>query len=134
MREKRKKTCKYLNYFENLQILAWTVTSCVLISVFDTLCVTISAVGLKICIITSGIKTCKRIKTQKKKKHNKIVLLGKYKLDTIEILFFKTSIDSYISHDEFVSVNNMLKEYNKMKEKIKNSETFIKHTVWIWLI
>ena len=120
MREKRKKTCKYLNYFENLRILASTDTSCVLISVFDTLCVTSSAIGLKICIIIAGIKTCKPIIRKKRNdNHDKIVLLGKSKLDTVEILFFKTSIDSYISHDEFVSVNNMLKEYNKMKEEIK---------------
>ena len=26
----------------------------------------------------------------------------------------------YIDHDEFVSVNNVLKEYNKMKEEIIN--------------
>ena len=31
--------------------------------------------------------------------------------------------DSYISHDEFVSVNDMLKKYH-MKEQIKNLKTF----------
>ena len=30
-------------------------------------------------------------------------------------------IDSNISNDEFVSVNNLLKEYDDMKEEIKNS-------------
>ena len=44
------------------------------------------------------------------KKHNKIVLLGKPKLETIEVLISKTLIDSYISHDEFVLVNNVLRE------------------------
>ena len=44
------------------------------------------------------------------KKHNKIVLLGKSKLETIEVLISKTLIDSYISHDEFVLVNNVLRE------------------------
>ena len=33
-------------------------------------------------------------------KHDKIVLLGKDKLNTIEILISKALIDSYISHDE----------------------------------
>ena len=32
-----------------------------------------------------------------------------------------TLIDSYISHDEFVSVNNLLREYNEIKEEIKIS-------------
>ena len=39
----------------------------------------------------------------------------KSKLNTIEILISKALIDSYISHDESFSVNNVLREYNKMK-------------------
>ena len=49
------------------------------------------------------------------------MLVGKTKLNTIAILVSKALIDSYISHDEFVSVNNMLREYNEMKEEIKKS-------------
>ena len=39
----------------------------------------------------------------------------------MEVLISKGLIISNISHDEFVSVNNELKEYDDMKEKIKNS-------------
>ena len=56
---------------------------------------------------------------KKKKKHDKIVLLGKYKLNTIEVLISKSLIDSYISHDELVSVNNVSREYNEMEKEIK---------------
>ena len=59
----------------------------------------------------------------------KIVLLGKDKLDTIEVLFSKSLIDSYISHDEFESVNNVLREYNEMKEEIKNGETSVEYII-----
>ena len=59
----------------------------------------------------------------------KIVLLGKDKLDTIEVLFSKSLIDSYISHDEFDSVNNVLREYNEMKEEIKNGETSVEYII-----
>ena len=41
---------------------------------------------------------------RRKRKHDKIVLLGKDKLSIIEVLVFKTLIDLYISHEEFVSV------------------------------
>ena len=51
------------------------------------------------------------------------MLLGKDKLNTIEVLTSKFLTDSYISHDEFVSVDNVLREYDEMKEKIKNPET-----------
>ena len=47
------------------------------------------------------------------------MLLGKDKLNTIEDLISKALIDSYISRDEFFSVNNVLREYNEMKEEIK---------------
>ena len=48
-------------------------------------------------------------------------MLAKSKLNSIEVLISKDLIDSNISHDEFVLVNNALKELYDMKEKIKNS-------------
>ena len=115
MSEKHKKTCKYLNYIEHLLILVSTVTSCVPVGM------TTSAVITKICPITTGIKKYKSIINKKKKKHDKIASLGKTKLNTIEVLISKALIDSYISHDKFISVNNVLREYNEMKEEIKKS-------------
>ena len=58
---------------------------------------------------------------KRKKKHDKIVLLAKTKLNIIEVLISKALIDSSISHDEFVLVNNVLKEHDDMKEEIQNS-------------
>ena len=98
------------------------VTGCVSISAFASLvCVsggiTSSALGIKICAITAGIKKYNSIIKKKKKKHDKIVLLGKDKLNIIEVLISKTLIDSYIGHDEFVSVSNKLREYNEDTKK-----------------
>ena len=53
-------------------------------------------------------------------------MLAKFKLNRIEVLISKSVIDSNVSHDEFVSINNVLKEYEQMKEKIKNLTTFSK--------
>ena len=60
---------------------------------------------------------------KKKEKHDKVVLLAKSKLNRIEVLISKALIDSVISYDEFVLINNVLKEYNQMKEEIKNLKT-----------
>ena len=60
---------------------------------------------------------------KKKKKYDKIVLLAKSKLNSIEVLISKTLIDSNISHDEFVLINNVLKEYEDMKKVMKNLKT-----------
>ena len=47
---------------------------------------------------------------------------AKSKLNNIEVLISKVLIDSNISHDEFVLINNVLKEFHDMKEEIKNSD------------
>ena len=59
----------------------------------------------------------------KKKKHCKIVLLAKSKLNSTDVLISKTSFNSNISHDGLVLINHVLKEYDDMKEEIKNWKT-----------
>ena len=49
------------------------------------------------------------------------MLLGKDKLNIIAVMISKALIESYISHDEFLSVNDVLREYNEMKEESKSS-------------
>ena len=73
--------------------------------------------------MATGIKKYKSVIKKKKKKHDKIVLLAKSKLNKIEVLISKALIDSNISHDEFVLIKNVLKEYEEMKEEIKNPKT-----------
>lgn len=53
------------------------------------------------------------------KKHDKIVLSGKTKLNRVEVVISKASNKSNISHDEFVSRNNMLKEFDGIIDKNK---------------
>ena len=64
--------------------------------------------------MTAGIKKYKSIIQKKKKKCDKIVLLAKTKLNSMEVLISKALINSNISHDEFALVN-VLKEYEDMK-------------------
>ena len=56
-------------------------------------------------------------------------MLGKTELNTFKILISKALINSYISHDEFVSVSNVSREYNEIKEEIKNPEHSVEHTL-----
>ena len=92
-------------------ILVSTVTGCISISAFASLvcfywyCMFCRRIK-HLCII-AGIKKYKSVINKKKKKNDKIVLLGKDELNTIKILISKTLIDLYISHDKFVSVNNV---------------------------
>ena len=80
---------------------------------------TSNTIELKIYAIAAGIKKSKSVIKKKKKKHDKIVLLAKSYLNSIA----KALINSIISHDELVLINNMLKEYDDMKEEIENLTT-----------
>ena len=115
-----------LNYIDHLLIAVSTITGCFSNSAFISLFgiamgITSSAIWLKNCAITAGIKKYKSLIKKKKKKHDKIVLLAKSKLNSIEVLISKDLTDSDISHNEFVLIDNMLKAFYDMKEEIKNS-------------
>ena len=70
--KKHKNVYGVLNYIEHLLILISTVNRCVSIFDFASLVgipigITSSAIGLKVCVITAGIKKCKSILKKKKK-------------------------------------------------------------------
>ena len=117
--KKHKNVCTTLNYIEHFLILASTITEYISISAFASYIgisvgITSSAIGLKICAIAAKIKKCKSIIMKKIKKHDKIVLRVKSKLNSIEVLISKALIDSFISHDKFILINNVLKEYDDL--------------------
>ena len=56
-----------------------------------------------------------------------MILLAKSKLNDIEVLISKALIYSVISHDEFILMNNVLKDYNDMKEETKNLKIYTVH-------
>ena len=108
-------------------ILTSTVTACISISAFTFLLdipvgIMSSAIGLTICAIAAGIKKWKSIINRKRKKHGKIVLLAKSKINSREVLIYKALIYLIISHNEF-ALMNVLKEYDNMKEEIKHFRT-----------
>ena len=92
-----------------------------------------SAIGLKVCVITAAVKRYKSIIKKKKKKQNKIVLLAKAKLNSIEVIVSKVLIDSNIINDETVLINNVLKKYCDIREEIKNSNDKQKSNIYIYI-
>ena len=112
-----------MNYIDHSLIVIFTITGGVSISAFASLVgITIgtgSAIRWILCIITAGTKKYKSTIKKNKKKHDKIVLIAKFKLNRVEVLISTTLIDSNISRDEFVLINNALKELNDTKEKSK---------------
>ena len=85
--------------------------------------ITSSAIGWNIWVVTAGSKKYKSIIRKKKKRPHETVLLAKSKLKSIVVLISKVAIDLSISHGVFVLTNNRQKEYNEMKEEIKDLKT-----------
>ena len=50
-------------------------------------------------------------------------MLARYKLNSIEVLISQDLIDLNISHDKLVLINNVVKEYDEMREELKNLKT-----------
>ena len=66
--------------------------------------------------LTTGIvKKLLNITRNKKKKHDKILMLAKSKLNSIETLISQALINMKISHEEFVTILKEKEKYEKMK-------------------
>ena len=114
-----------LNYTENLLTWVSTITGCISISasvslVGISLGIASSAIGLKLCVITPGFKNIVMLAKDKLKLHNTKVLLS------------KNLVSSFSRFDEFVSVNNILKEYDNIKEVTKNPKSFNWDNEFAW--
>ena len=82
-------------------------------------------------LTTAIIKKLLRI-TRNKKKHSKILMLAKSKLNNIETPVSQAVIDMGISHEEFVAILNERDSYEKMRdvsEKEENSVNSKKVTI-----
>ena len=129
----------WVNYIEHFLILASTITGCISISAFASLLgipvgYTSSAIGLTICAIAAGIKKYKSILKKKENKQDKIILLEKSKSNRTEVLIFKTLVNSVISHEELVWINNLLKYYERNErrnEKFKELISLSKILVYL---
>ena len=82
----------------------------------------IASVSLSLCFsLTTGIvKKLLYITRKKKKKHNKILILDKSKLNSIETLAPQALIDMEISHEKFVRILKEKDKYEKMKGNLRS--------------
>ena len=82
--------------------------------------------------IGTGIsKSLLKLTKKRKKKHNKLIVLAKNKLNMIDTLLFSTLNDSEISNEEFTNVINEANIYENIKENIKEltiEPSSLKHT------
>ena len=117
-----KKLSKYiatLDYIDKTLIVLSATTGGVSIIYFASVIVAPAGMAsasftLVFSLTTGIIKKVLKIKRNKKKKHNKIVILGKSKLNNIEILIPQALIDLEISHKEFETIVNEKESMKKI--------------------
>ena len=56
----------------------------------------------------------------KKKKHDKTLMLAKSKLNSIETLVLQALIDMEIIHEEFITILKEKDKYEKMKDNLRS--------------
>ena len=123
-----KKLNKYLVSFDCLDKIFITLSAS-----FGTLSIAsyASVVGIPAGITSASLtlvftigkgisKSLLKLTKKRKKKHNKIIVLAKNKLNTIDTLLSSALNDSEISHKEFTNIINEENNYEIIKENIKS--------------
>ena len=123
-----KKLSKYVaafDYIDKILIVLSATTGGVSICLFTS--VVGAPVGIAsasftlIFSLTIGIvKKLLSTTRNKKKKHDKIFMLAKSKLNSIETLISQALIDMEISHEEFITILKEKDKYEKMKDNLRS--------------
>ena len=122
-----KKLSKYVtafDYIDKILIVLSATSSGVSIISFTSIIgapvgIASASFTLIFSLTTGIIKKLLSITRNKKKKHNKILMLAKSKLNSIETLISQPWIDMGISDEEFVTILEERDKYEKMKKKFK---------------
>ena len=73
-------------------------------------------------LTTAIVKKLLNITRKKKKKHDKILMLAKSKLNSIDTLISQALIDMDISHEEFITILKEKDRYKMMKDNLRNKK------------
>ena len=80
----------------------------------------IAGASLIFSLTTGIIKKLLSMTRNKKKKHDKILMLAKSKLNSIDTLISQALNDMEVSHKEFVTILKEKDKYEKIKENVRS--------------
>ena len=114
-----KRLSKYIasfDYFDKSLVALSVATGSISIASFATVIgapvgMMIASCSLTFSITTEIVKKVLKTIRNKKKKHNKIVMLVRSKLNSIESKISKAFMDNEISHEDFTTILNEQKKY-----------------------
>ena len=138
-----KKLSKYVtafDYIDKVLIVLSATSGGVWIILFTSVVGAPVGIASATFSLTTGIvKKLLHITRNKKKKHDKILMLTKSKLNRIETLISQALIDMEISHEEFITISKEKDKYDKVKdnlrsenEKYVSNDTSCKQRIKLW--
>ena len=124
MSKRLSKYITFFDYFDKSSINLSVTTGSISIASFATVFgVPVGMVNvsfsLAFSISTGIIKKLLKTTRNKKKKHNKIVMLARSKLNSIESKISEALKNNEISHEDFMIIINEEKKYRELKESIR---------------
>ena len=112
------------DYFHKSLIVLSVVTGSISIASFATVIgapvgMMSASCSLAFSVTTGFVKTLLKTTRNKKKNHNKVVMLARSKLNSIESKISEALINNEISHEDFMTILNEEKKYRELKESIR---------------
>ena len=122
-----KRLSKYIasfDYFDKSLIVLSVTTGSISIASFATVIgapvgMMSASFSLAFSITTGFVKKFLKTIRNKKKKHNKVFMLARSKLNSIESKISEALINNEINHKDFMTIMNEEKKYREFKESIK---------------
>ena len=111
-----------LDYFDKSLIVLSVTTGSISVASFATIIgapagIVRASFSLTFSMFIGVVKKLLITTRNKKKKHNKIVMLARSKLSSIESEISETLINSEISHKDFMAIINEEKKISRIKRK-----------------
>ena len=122
--KERELMSKRLDYFDKSLIVLSVASGSVSITSFATVIgipigITSASLSLAFSLCTILVKKLLKATRNKKKKHNKIVMLARSKLNSIENKIPEALINNQIIHEDFMTIINEERNYRELKESIR---------------
>ena len=128
MSKKLRRYIASFDYFDKSLIVLSTINGSISIASLATVIgapvgIASASFSLAFSVPTGIVKKLLKTTRINKKKHNKIFMLARSKLNSIESKISEALINNEISHEDFTSIINEEKNYRKLKESIRMMKT-----------
>ena len=124
MSKRLRKYIASFDYFDKSLIVLSKISGSISIASFATVIgipigIASASLSLIFSLCTGLAKKLLKASRNKKKKHNKIVILARSKLNSIESKISEALMNNQISHEDFMTIINEERNYRELKQSIR---------------